>query len=439
MAFRKSGLSAIGGFDAQFRRAGDDVDVCWRIQNMGWTIGFSPAALVWHHRRASIGAYLKQQKSYGQAEALLQRKWPEKFNIAGQMEWHGRLYGAGLLHGLGLSHRIYHGARGSAPFQSLRSPVPSSLSYLPAMPEWLVVTLFLGGLSALGWLWPRLLWCVPLFALAVGVSVYQAAVSAGEATRFGSLGSSRAGLAGLRCLTFLFYLLQPAARLWGRVSYGLLPGKPRVPRVLAWPVRKKLSYWSEEWQVPEQRLKRLESAICERGVMLVRGGNYDRWDFEVRTGLLGAARLLLTVEEHGDGTSDVPLPPISPLHEGSDDDNPVAGTVGGQCLAGWSLVCCGDPRNLVRFPGRICTPGMRVSDGFSGKDPLGGPRGQPGAGLPSFCRVPDVIRRWYYTQRHNSLRMLEQRSDRVLEYWGNTPTLHHSNPPRSRKEFCRPV
>ena len=282
MAFRKSGLSAIGGFDAQFRRAGDDVDVCWRIQNMGWTIGFSPAALVWHHRRASIGAYLKQQKSYGQAEALLQRKWPEKFNIAGQMEWHGRLYGAGLLHGLGLSHRIYHGARGSAPFQSLRSPVPSSLSYLPAMPEWLVVTLFLGGLSALGWLWPRLLWCVPLFALAVGVSVYQAAVSAGEATRFGSLGSSRAGLAGLRCLTFLFYLLQPAARLWGRVSYGLLPGKPRVPRVLAWPVRKKLSYWSEEWQDTGAETEKI-------GIRYLRTGSHARARRQLRSvGLRGA-------------------------------------------------------------------------------------------------------------------------------------------------------
>ena len=32
MAFRKAALEAIGGFDAQFRIAGDDVDLCWRLQ-----------------------------------------------------------------------------------------------------------------------------------------------------------------------------------------------------------------------------------------------------------------------------------------------------------------------------------------------------------------------------------------------------------------------
>jgi hypothetical protein len=53
MAFRKDRLQAIGGFDPQFRRAGDDVDVCWRLQAQGWTLGFSAPAMVWHHRRNS--------------------------------------------------------------------------------------------------------------------------------------------------------------------------------------------------------------------------------------------------------------------------------------------------------------------------------------------------------------------------------------------------
>src|SRR5437667_132830 len=75
MAFRKSCLQAIGGFDPQFRVAGDDVDICWRLQKQGWTIGFSPAAMVWHHRRNSVRAYLRQQKGYGKAEALLEKKW----------------------------------------------------------------------------------------------------------------------------------------------------------------------------------------------------------------------------------------------------------------------------------------------------------------------------------------------------------------------------
>lgn len=60
MSFRKSALMEVGGFDSIYHAAGDDVDVCWRIQNAGYTIGFHPAALVWHHRRNSLKAYWKQ-------------------------------------------------------------------------------------------------------------------------------------------------------------------------------------------------------------------------------------------------------------------------------------------------------------------------------------------------------------------------------------------
>src|SRR5208337_2332649 len=76
MAFRKAALEAIGGFDPQFRIAGDDVDLCWRILDRGWTLGFNPAAMVWHHRRNSIKSYWKQQLNYGKAEGCLERKWP---------------------------------------------------------------------------------------------------------------------------------------------------------------------------------------------------------------------------------------------------------------------------------------------------------------------------------------------------------------------------
>ena len=61
MAFRTEALRAIGGFDPQFRSAGDDVDVCWRLQQRGWTLGFSHGALVWHHHRNSLAAYCHQQ------------------------------------------------------------------------------------------------------------------------------------------------------------------------------------------------------------------------------------------------------------------------------------------------------------------------------------------------------------------------------------------
>src|SRR6266545_40214 len=80
MAFRRECLEAIGGFDPRFRAAGDAVDVCWRLLDRGWTLGESPAAMVWHHRRNSVGAYWRQQVGYGRAEAMLERKWPERFS-----------------------------------------------------------------------------------------------------------------------------------------------------------------------------------------------------------------------------------------------------------------------------------------------------------------------------------------------------------------------
>ena len=69
MAFRREALEEIGGFDPVYRAAGDDVDVCWRLQKLGHRIGWSPAAMVWHFRRNTVKDYLNQQRGYGKAEA----------------------------------------------------------------------------------------------------------------------------------------------------------------------------------------------------------------------------------------------------------------------------------------------------------------------------------------------------------------------------------
>ncbi len=102
MAFRRSVLKAVGGFDPEFRVAGDDVDICWRIQARGWKLGFTPGAMVWHHRRSSTRAYLRQQWGYGKAEAMLERKWPEKYNLVGHLSWRGATPAADLSRNVGL-------------------------------------------------------------------------------------------------------------------------------------------------------------------------------------------------------------------------------------------------------------------------------------------------------------------------------------------------
>ncbi len=91
MAFRRDALLAIGGFNPIYLRAGDDVDVCWRLQARGWKIGFASAALVWHHHRSSVKAYWRQQVGYGEGETWLMAHHPEKF-LDGHMLWRGRIY-----------------------------------------------------------------------------------------------------------------------------------------------------------------------------------------------------------------------------------------------------------------------------------------------------------------------------------------------------------
>jgi GT2 family glycosyltransferase len=301
MAFRKTALQTIGGFDPQFRTAGDDVDVCWRLQQQGWSIGFSPAAMVWHHRRNAVRTYWKQQQGYGRAEALLEKKWPEKYNVLGHLSWAGRLYGKGSTRVTSWSRgRIYQGTWGSALFQSIYAPAPGFWGSLPSMPEWYLVIATLTALSALGLFWKPLLLALPLLGYAVGVLLVHAGLSARHAS-LASPPQSRTARLQLWGLTTLLYLMQPLARLRGRWRYGLTPWRWRSTRGWAWPWSRTFQSWSEQWQCPLARLQAIEETLRAEGTASFRGGNYDRWDLEVRGGLLGAVRLLTTTEEHGAG------------------------------------------------------------------------------------------------------------------------------------------
>jgi GT2 family glycosyltransferase len=213
MAFRRDALRDLGGFDPQFRAAGDDVDLCWRLQARGWRLGFSPAALVWHHRRNSIRAYWRQQRNYGKAEALLEMKWPEKYNPVGHVTWEGRLYGNGLTRALmWRSQRIYHGVWGTGLFQSLYDRRPGLLNSLPLMPEWYLVIAGLAALSFLGLLWAPLLIAAPLLALACAAVLVQAIDSVTHASSVSQPSGNRPSLK-VASLTLLLHLLQPLARL----------------------------------------------------------------------------------------------------------------------------------------------------------------------------------------------------------------------------------
>ena len=300
MAFRTACLDAVGGFDPRFRTAGDDVDLCWRLQDRGWTLGFHPAAMVWHHRRNSLRTYWRQQVGYGRAEAMLERKWPEKYNGAGHVRWTGRMYGSGLPYVLGWRRaRVYHGVWGAAPFQSLYEPAPTLLASLPQMPEWHLMTATLLGIALLSVAWSPLRLAIPLGLAAFVPSVAQACLG-GARARFPDTLGPMARLAR-RLLTAVLHLIQPLPRLRGRIQEGLTPWRRRCPRRPGplWPVT--VAVWSEHWREQDQRLRTIETDLRADGVCVVRGERDARWDLEVRGGSFGAARLLMGVEEHAGG------------------------------------------------------------------------------------------------------------------------------------------
>lgn len=117
LAVRREAFEAIGGFDPQFWTAGDDVDFCWRLQSHGYHLGFCPSSFIWHHRRATFRAYLRQQIGYGTAEGLLYRKSPHRFHDQG-VNWSGIVYGGGAVSAQS-GDVIYHGTHNSALFQGV--------------------------------------------------------------------------------------------------------------------------------------------------------------------------------------------------------------------------------------------------------------------------------------------------------------------------------
>lgn len=300
MAFRKSALEEVGCFDEQFRVAGDDVDVCWRLQESGRTLGFSAGAVVMHRRRDSVRRYLRQQYGYGEAEALLERKWPTRYNRAGSSRWSGRIYDSPATSHSRRRPMIRYGTWGGGLFQSIYEPAPGTFSSLLMPPESLLLIAALGVVSALGTLWAPLLVAVPAFVVGF-LAVALRAFSGGWAAHPPAPGRSSLETLRRRDLTSLLFFLQPVARLAGRLRRGLSPWRRRLRPGAAWPRPRTVEVWSETWQEPTSRLQQLQDSLAASGGLVRSGGPFDRWDLELRAGPLGGVKIRTAVEEHGSG------------------------------------------------------------------------------------------------------------------------------------------
>jgi hypothetical protein len=292
-------LIQLGGFDPIYRAAGDDVDICWRFQDAGYTIGFSPAAVVWHFRRNTVAAYCTQQRGYGKAEALVYSKHPFRFNLFGQAKWLGRIYGD-LSTSLLLSRRpvIYSGVFGRGLFQTLYEP-PSSLSeFLPLTFEWSAASLVLAlaGIVGGGWLW---LLTVPL--LVTWVMCINGARNAPIDPRFTGLKA--------RALVALLIYLGPLLRGWERIKWRIkemrAQGKIRLVETeqgarICWTARAFiLSYWSEASAEKEALLGGLINFLVPQKYFVVPDTGWSNWDLKIARGLCSRALVVVCVENHG--------------------------------------------------------------------------------------------------------------------------------------------
>jgi cellulose synthase/poly-beta-1,6-N-acetylglucosamine synthase-like glycosyltransferase len=298
MAFTKKVMQEVGGFEAIFAAAGDDVDFCWRLQNKGYVVGFSPAATVWHYRRNTVQAYLKQQMGYGKAEALLYFKHPYRFNMLGQSRWLGRIYGE--LTNAVLSRRpvIYFGTFGRGLFQSMYEPPSSLLSYLPFTLEWnlIGILLFVAGLAS-----PSML---PIAAIPLGVSLAWAvgsAVNARVDPRFSNL-RARALIA---VLTYLGPLVRGIQRyLWRARGHAdieqiALPGR-RAPTRIDWTrLAFVLRYWSDQGHEKEGLLGGLMEFLIPRKYLIAMDPGWNPWDLEIYRGIWTKARVTVATENYG--------------------------------------------------------------------------------------------------------------------------------------------
>lgn len=299
MAFRRDVLLSLGGFDPIYRAAGDDVDICWRFQDAGYTIGFSPAAVVWHFRRNTVAAYCAQQRGYGKAEALVYSKHPFRFNLFGQAKWLGRIYGD-LSTSLLLSRRpvIYSGVFGRGLFQTLYEPPSSLTAFLPLSFEWSAasIPLALAGIIGGGWLW---LLTVPLL-----VTWFMCANGARKAP----IDERFTGFKAWALVALLIYL-GPLLRGWERIRWRLKEMRTQEHFGLAkieqrarmrWTTRAfNLAYWSEAAAEKEALICGLIDFLVPQKYFVVPDTGWSNWDLEIARGLCSRALVLVCAENHG--------------------------------------------------------------------------------------------------------------------------------------------
>ncbi|CAN5749404.1 hypothetical protein BH11VER1_BH11VER1_29180 [soil metagenome] len=300
LVIRKDALLAIGGFRMEFTTAGDDVDICWRLRNHGGKLRFVPAAVVWHHRRFTVQAYLRQQSGYGHAEAMLMAHYPERFAWFSGAHWRGTIYGdEGQLRSLD-DQTIHFGAYGLAPFQCIYASSDSSPWQRFTGLPWFIFALIalIPGL----FFWPWL----GIAGLIMGLSWVTPLQRASSRDFMFSHPTWNQ-----KVLLFFLCYTQPIVREWARLrGMMLLQAWPGGPYSWSWPKLtpspcKPNPRWSQEVFWSEQGINRdtllpiMKQLAPAHGLQWLETGEHSLCDAELITHQGDRHGLIGVTEYHG--------------------------------------------------------------------------------------------------------------------------------------------
>ena len=298
MAWYRWAFESVGGFDPEYHKAGDDVDFCWRVQQAGYEIAFSPTALVWHYRRFTLRAFRKQQEGYGEAESLLRFKHLIFFGPTGTAKWRGQIYGTPRFSWFINRPIVYHGIFGEGMFQSIY-PTPQSevAAYLSSV-EWFALTIFLFGLG----IFLPALRIVPylMFGGTLGVAISYM-LSARIEPRFDTIPA--------RLLVTFLAFAQPLVRGWSRYFTWL--HFKRTPRTVirtherlpagvefAGSLRRRI-YWSEEGRDRHHLLGAIFELLNEEDWRYSTDTGWNEWDIQIYGNFWWSVVLQTVTEYHG--------------------------------------------------------------------------------------------------------------------------------------------
>ena len=294
MAYYTRVAKEVNGFDSQFRSAGDDVDFIWRLQHAGYTIGFAPAGQVWHYRRNTVKAYLKQQKGYGIAEALLKYKHPDHFNSLGASHWRGKIYGTDQIGVRMTGDVVYHGTFGTGLFQTIYRRPASMLAAMLMSIEWHLLYAFV---AVLGLALTPLVWVAFFMALVPPVLSVIAAMQQPMPKHQHWL---------TRPLIAYLHFRQPLTRGWARYSVRLkakvlneeATGYSRTGDLPFDPQdRRTLLYWSK-WYDRITLLEKISQEVRRAGWRMAVDSGWSDWDMEIYGSRYVKIRLSTATEHH---------------------------------------------------------------------------------------------------------------------------------------------